>query len=72
MAGVGTAILGRPRRLPGNRPQSARYTVNCEEPTIVIGGRVSVAAATPLRRGTNRTKKHPPPIPGKRVFPIVH
>jgi len=32
MDGVGTLIIGRPRRLPSDRPAAARYTLNCEEP----------------------------------------
>jgi len=34
MDGVGTSIIGRPRRLPSDRPAAARYTLNCEEPVI--------------------------------------
>jgi transposase len=34
MAGVGTSILGRPRRLSRDRRASPRYTLNCEEPLI--------------------------------------
>jgi hypothetical protein len=34
VAGVGTAILGRPRRLPGHRPDFGRYTLICEEPPM--------------------------------------
>ena len=32
MDGVGTSIIGRPRRLPSDRRAASRYTLNCEEP----------------------------------------
>ena len=32
MGGVGTSIIGRPRRLPSRHPHASRYTLDCEEP----------------------------------------
>ncbi len=41
VAGVGTAILGRPRRLPGHWVLAHRYTINYEEPVKAGAGRMS-------------------------------
>jgi len=32
MSGVGTLIIGKPRRLPSDRRAATRYTLICEEP----------------------------------------
>ena len=50
MGGVGTSIIGRPRRLPSRHPHASRYTLDCEEPAILASIRPRDLAGKTRRR----------------------
>ena len=51
MAGVRTSIIGRPRPLPRHRRASDFYTLNCDEPVILMTGfRPGLIAGSSVKR----------------------
>jgi hypothetical protein len=53
MAGVGTAIFGRPRRLSRDRRARPTYTLNCEEPNKETRRKITVAASVAALASTS-------------------
>jgi hypothetical protein len=54
MGGVRTSIIGRPRPSPGHRRAHPNYTLNCEEPVLLLATLATVGQQQGQPRFRNR------------------